>query len=129
MSLNKQALIIGADPDIGNELRSVLERLDFQVTIVDDPSQVSESMNNGGYEVACISVALADGGWRRTLRALRESDACGPVILMLRSPDEQEIRHALNTGTYVAIDRPISEDQLTGLMKLHDDGLFVGLRG
>jgi two-component system phosphate regulon response regulator OmpR len=129
MPETKQALIVGEDQDIAMELTSLLGGLGFDVTTLHDPAQVTQTLESRRYEVALMSRALPEMSWRNTLQTLRSASRDTTFVMITRSADEQDIRSALSAGAYVAVARPLSQEQLSHLISPKRNGLFLLLRG
>ena len=128
MSRKRQALIVEDDPEVTLELESLLDNLGFEVTKVRESDAIADTLGNHVFEVALLNATLPDMSWRRTLRAVKTASRTTTVLMMARNAEEEDIRVALNAGAYVALDRPLSKQQLTNLISPQYDGLFVSLR-
>ena len=128
MSRKRQALIVEDDPEVTLELESLLDNLGFEVTKVREPDAIADTLGNHVFEVALINATLPDMNWRRTLRAVKAASRTTTVLMVTRNAEQEDIRVALNAGAYVALDRPLSKQQLTNLISPQYDGLFVALR-
>ena len=129
MRRTKKALIVEEDQVFAAELRSLLNSLGFTVTMLRDPGQVAETLGSRQYEVALVNIAFPKMNWRGTLRTLKHASRTTSVITLARSADEDDMRLALHAGTYMVMDRPLTPEQLTDLISVSNDGLFVVLRG
>ena len=129
MAHMKQALIVEKDLQLATELKSLLRWLDFKVTTLRDAEDLADTLGNRRYEVALVNVPLPDMTWRMTLRAIKSASRTTTVIMMTRSAGEEDVRLALNSGSYIVLDRPLTQDQFTNLISASSDGLFVVLRG
>ena len=129
MPRKRQALIVEDDADLTSEFESLLARLGFEVTRIQEPDRVEETIGNHVYEVALLNATLPDLSWRRTLRAVKNASLTTTVIMITRHAGEEDVRVALNAGAYAALERPLSQQQLTSLISPQCDGLFVALRG
>ena len=129
MPRKRQALILEDDADLTSELESLLERLGFEVTRIQEPDRVEETIGNHLYDVALLNATLPDLSWRRTLRAVKNASRTTTAIMITRHAGEEDIRLALNAGAYAAVERPLSKQKLSNLIAPECDGLFVALRG
>ena len=129
MAQTKQALIVERDLQLATELKSLFRWLDYKVTTLQDAADVADTLGNRRYEVALVNVPLPEMTWRMTLRAMKNASRTTTVIMMTSSADEEDIRFALNSGAYIVLDRPLTQDQFTNLISPSSDGLFVVLRG
>ena len=129
MPRKRQALIVEDDADVTSELEALLDHLGFEVTRIQEPHRVEETIGNHVYEVALLNATLPDSSWRRTLRTVKNASRTTTVIMITRHADEEDIRVALNAGAYAAVERPLSQRQLMSLISPQCDGLFVALRG
>ena len=129
MPRKRQALILEDDAVLTSELESLLHRLGFEVTRIQEPDRVEETVGNHLYEVALLNATLPDSSWRRTLRAVKNASRTTTVIMITRHAGEEDIRVALNAGAYAAVERPLSQQKLRSLISPQFDGLFVALRG
>ena len=129
MPRKRRALIVEDDADVTSELESLLNGLGFEVTRIQEPDRVEETIGNHIYEVALLNATLPDLSWRRTLRAVKNASRTTTVIVITRHAGEEDIRVALNAGAYAAVDRPLSQQQLTSLISPQCDGMLVALRG
>ena len=129
MPRKRQALILENDADVTSELESLLDRLGFEVTRIQEPDRVEETIGNHVYEVALLNATLPDLSWRRTLRAVKNASRTTTIIMITRHAADEDIRVALNAGAYAAVERPLSQQQLKSLISPQCDGLFVALRG
>lgn len=128
MPRTKQALIIDDDQDVTGELKSLLNGLGYKVTTLQNASAITDAIGTRQYEVALVNMRLPDANWRRTFRAVKTASKTTTVIMMARSPDEDDVRYALNAGSYIVLNRPLSRDQLNCIISPRNDGLFVVLR-
>lgn len=128
MPRTKQALIIDDDQDVTGELKSLLNGLGYKVTTLQNASAITDAIGTRQYEVALVNMRLPDANWRRTFRAVKTASKTTTVIMMARSPDEDDVRYALNAGSYIVLNRPLSRDQLNSIISPRNDGLFVVLR-
>ena len=129
MPRKRRALIVEDDADVTSELEALLNGLGFEVTRIQEPDRVEETIGNHLYEVALLNATLPDLSWRRTLRAVKNASRTTTVIVITRHAGEEDIRVALNAGAYAAVDRPLSQQQLTSLISPQCDGMLVALRG
>ncbi len=131
MPRKRQALIVedSADGDVTSELELLLARLGFEVTRIQELDRVEEAIGNHLYEVALLNATLPDLSWRRSLRVIKNAARTTTVIMITRHAGEEDIRVARNAGAYAAVQRPLSQQQLTSLISPQCDGLFVALRG
>ena len=129
MARMKHALIVERDLQLATELKSLLRWLDFKVTTLRDAADLAETLGNRRYEVALVNVPLPEMTWRMTLRAIKNASRTTTVIMMTRSANQEDVRLALNSGSYIVLDRPLTQDQFTNLISASSDGLFVVLRG
>lgn len=129
MPRKRRALIVEDDADVTSELEALLNGLGFEVTRIQEPDRVEETIGNHIYEVALLNATLPDLSWRRTLRAVKNASRTTTVIVITRHAGEEDIRVALNAGAYAAVDRPLSQQQLTSLISPQCDGMLVALRG
>ena len=129
MPRKRQALIVEDDADVTSELETLLDRLGFEVTRIQDLDRVEETIGNHVYEVALLNATLPDLSWRRTFRAVKNASRTTTVIMITRHAREEDIRVALNAGAYAAVERPLDPRKLTTLISPQCDGLFVALRG
>ena len=127
MPHKKQALIAEEDHDLAAELCSLLDSIGFSVTAIDDPEKIAETLGNHIFEVALINVRLPGLSWRSTLRTIKNASRTTTVIMMTKAFLD-DVRLALNSGSYVVLDRPLTHDQLAKLLSPQYDGLFVALR-
>lgn len=124
----RQALIVENLVDVASELRSLLEQMGFKVTVLDDPQQVADTLAGRDYEVALMNMTLPDMNWRKTIMTIKSTAKTTTVIAIKQSPDEDDVRLALNAGAYIVLYRPLTPAQLTSLLTPSNDGLFVALR-
>ncbi len=110
------------------ELESLLDNLGYEVTKVRAPDSVADTLGNHVYDVAVLNTTLPDMSWRRTLREVKTASRTTTVLMVTRNAAEEDIRVALNAGAYVALERPLNQQQLTNLISPQYDGLFVALR-
>jgi DNA-binding response OmpR family regulator len=130
MSWNtKQALIVEDDKDVTEELKSLLGSIGFKVTTLEDPLKVAEALGTHQYEVALLNKRLPQMSWRSTFSTVKSASRSTTIIMISHSADEEDIRTALSAGSYVVLNRPVSEQQLTHLLSPKNDGMFVALRG
>ncbi len=129
MPRKRQALIVEDDADVTSELETLLDRLGFEVTRIRESDRVQEAIGNHVYEVALLNATLPDLSWRRTWRAVKTASQTTTVIMITKHAGEEDVRVALNAGAYAAVERPLSQRQLTSLISPECDGLFVALRG
>ena len=129
MPRKRRALIVEDDADVTSELEALLNGLGFEVTRIQEPDRVEETIGNHIYEVALLNATLPDLSWRRTLRAVKNASRTTTVIVITRHAGEEDIRVARNAGAYAAVDRPLSQQQLTSLISPQCDGMLVALRG
>ena len=129
MPRRKKALIVEEDRDVAAELSSLLDCLGFTVTALQDPTLAAETLRTRLYDVALMNMTPPETTWPRTLRTVKDASRRTTVVVMRRSADEEEIRLALNAGAYIALERPLTRQQLASLISPQWDGLFVALRG
>ena len=129
MSITKQALIVDDNQEIAVELEMLLSGIGFKVTTIDDPALVEQTLGGRQYELALMNMSLPDMTWKRTLTTIKSTARTTTIIMIRRDVNEDDIRLALNSGTYVALDRPITSEQLTQLISPNNDGMMIALRG
>ena len=117
MPRKRQALILEDDAVLTSELESLLERLGFDVTRIQEPDCVEETIGNHVYEVALLNATLPDLSWRRTLRVVKNASRTTTVIMITRHAGEEDIRVALNAGAYAAVERPLSQQSSRALSR------------
>ena len=121
----KQALIVKGDGDVAEELRTLLADIGFDVTTLEEPAELTARLQAGRCEVALLDAKLPDAEWRRTLRISKNASPTTTVIVLAQSATEQDVRSALRAGRYAVLRRPLTQEQITGLVSPSNDGLFL----
>lgn len=124
----KQALIVTDDRALQQELSTVLKGIGYKVTATRDTSKSQEALGNRQYEVAFIGAPLPELSWRSTVTTLKSKSRTTRLVMVTRQIDEAEMRSALTAGTYIVIDRPVSEAKVSDILSLPGDGQLVVLR-
>ncbi len=128
MPQTKHALIVENDQNMAGELTDLLKGIGFRVTILEDPSEAPGALESHEYEVALMNMQLPDQSWQNTLNMVREASRSTTIIVIARAPEENDVRTALNAGSYAVLERPLTKDQLTSLIAPKNSGMFVSLR-
>jgi DNA-binding response OmpR family regulator len=128
MPQTKHALIVENDQNMAGELTDLLKGIGFRVTILEDPSEAPGALESHEYEVALMNMQLPDQSWQNTLKMVREASRSTTIIMIARAPEENDVRTALNAGSYAVLERPLTKDQLTSLIAPKNSGMFVSLR-
>ena len=128
MPQTKHALVVENDQDMAGELTELLKKIGFRVTLLEDPSQAPGALESHEYEVALMNMQLPDQSWQKTLSLVRNASKSTTIIMMARAPEENDVRNALNAGSYAVLERPLTRDQLTSLIAPKNSGMFVALR-
>ena len=129
MVQTKQALIVDGDHDTAVELKELLDSMGFEVTTLEDPNQVTETLGTNRFEVALMNMTFPDMTWRKTFRVVKSAAHDTTVIMMARSVGEDDVRNALTAGAYAVLERPLSQEQMNHVISPRNDGMFVLLRG
>ena len=124
----RQALLVEDREAVATELESLLSKLGFKVTTIQEPESVAQILESREYEVALMNMTLPGMNWRRTMLTVKSAARTTTIIAVKESPDEDDMRLALNAGSYVALERPLRQDQLANLIAPENDGIFVALR-
>ena len=124
----KQALIVEDNRDMAAELESLLMEMGFKVTTIQEPEKVAPTLEGRDYEVALMNMTLPGMNWRRTISTIKNTARTTTIIAVKQSPNEDDVRLALNAGAYAVVDRPLTEKQLTNLLSPQNDGMFIALR-
>ena len=128
MPQTKHALLVENDQDMADELTDLLKGIGFRVTILEDPTEALGALESHEYEVALINMQLPEQSWQNTLNMVREASRSTIIIMIARAPGENDVRTALNAGSYAVLERPLTKDQLTSLIVPKNSGMFVALR-
>ena len=128
MPQTKHALLVENDQDMAGELSGLLKGIGFKVTILEDPSEAPGALESHEYEVALMNMQLPDQSWQKTLSLVRDASKSTTIIIIARAPEENDVRTALNAGSYAVLERPITREQLTSLIVPKNSGMFVALR-
>ncbi len=128
MPQTKHALLVENDQDMADELTDLLKGIGFRVTILEDPTEALGALESHEYEVALINMQLPEKSWQNTLNLVREASRSTIIIMIARAPGENDVRTALNAGSYAVLERPLTKDQLTSLIAPKNSGMFVALR-
>lgn len=128
MPQTKHALLVENDQDMADELTDLLKGIGFRVTILEDPTEALGALESHEYEVALINMQLPEQSWQNTLNMVREASRSTIIIMIARAPGENDVRTALNAGSYAVLERPLTKDQLTSLIAPKNSGMFVALR-
>ena len=128
MPQTKHALLVENDQDMADELTDLLKGIGFRVTILEDPTEALGALESHEYEVALMNMQLPEQSWQKTLNMVREASRSTIIIMIARAPAENDVRTALNAGSYAVLERPLTKDQLTSLIAPKNSGMFVALR-
>ncbi len=128
MPQTKHALLVENDQDMADELTDLLKGIGFRVTILEDPTEALGALESHEYEVALMNMQLPEQSWQNTLNMVREASRSTIIIMIARAPGENDVRTALNAGSYAVLERPLTKDQLTSLIAPKNSGMFVALR-
>ncbi len=109
-------------------MSAILEGIGYDVTVIDNVWQTQETLGSRQYEVAVMGESLPNLNWQNTLKTIKQSSRTTRVLMTTRQAPEGDLRSALNAGAYVVLDRPVSQDQISDILGLQKDGLFVVLR-
>ena len=85
-------------------------------------------MESHEYEVALMNMQLPEQSWQKTLSLVREASKSTTIIMIAKAPEENDVRTALNAGSYAVLKRPLTQDQMTSLIAPKNSGMFVALR-
>ena len=128
MPQTKHALLVEDDQNMAVELSDLLKRIGFRVTVLEEPTEALGALESHEYEVALMNMQLPDQSWQDTLKAVRNASKSTTIIMIARAPEENDVRTALNAGSYAVLERPLSQDQLSNLIAPKNSGMFVALR-
>ena len=128
MADTRQDLLVTGDDVLRDEMSAILEGIGYDVTVIDNVWQTQETLGSRQYEVAVMGESLPNLNWQNTLKTIKQSSRTTRVLMMTRQAPEEDLRSALNAGAYVVLDRPVSQDQVSDILGLQKDGLFVVLR-
>ena len=128
MPQTKHALLVEDDQNMAVELSDLLKRIGFRVTVLEEPTEALGALESHEYEVALMNMQLPDQSWQDTLKTVRYASKSTTIIMIARAPEENDVRTALNAGSYAVLERPLSQDQLSNLIAPKNSGMFVALR-
>ena len=128
MPQTKHALLVENDENMAGELTELLKKIGFRVTVLENPSEAPGALESHEYEVALMNMQLPDQSWQNTLNLVRNASKSTTIIMIARAPEEDDVRTALNAGSYAVLERPLTQDQLTSLIAPKNSGMFVSLR-
>ena len=128
MPQTKHALIVENDENMAGELTELLKKIGFKVTLMENPSEALGALESHEYEVALMNMQLPDQSWQNTLSSVRKASKSTTIIMIAKAPEENDVRTALNAGSYAVLDRPLTQDQLSSLIAPKNSGMFVALR-
>jgi DNA-binding response OmpR family regulator len=124
----KQALIVEDNQDMAAELESLLTEIGFKVTTIQEPEKVAPTLECREYEIALMNMTLPGMNWRKTFTTIKNTARTTTILSIKQTPDEDDIRLALNAGSYAVFARPLTSKQLTNLLQPRNDGMFIALR-
>jgi DNA-binding NtrC family response regulator len=128
MADTRQDLLVTGDDVLRDEMSAILEGIGYDVTVIDNVWQTQETLGSRHHEVAVMGESLPNLNWQNTLKTIKQSSRTTRVLMTTRQAPEGDLRSALNAGAYVVLDRPVSQDQISDILGLQKDGLFVVLR-
>ena len=128
MPQTKHALLVENDQNMAGELTDLLKGIGFRVTLLEEPTEALGALESHEYEVALMNMQLPDQSWQNTLSLVRKASKSTTIIMIARAPEENDVRTALNAGSYAVLARPITREQLTSLIAPKNSGMFVALR-
>ncbi len=128
MPQTKHALLVENDQNMAGELSDLLKGIGFRVTLLEEPTEALGALESHEYEVALMNMQLPDQSWQNTLKMVRDASKSTTIIMIARAPEENDVRTALNAGSYAVLERPLTQDQLTSLIAPKNSGMFVALR-
>ena len=113
---------------MASEMTELLKGIGFKVTRLENPTDALGALESHEYEVALMNMQLPDQSWQNTLNLVRHASKSTTIIIIARAPEEDDVRTALNAGSYAVLERPLTRDQLTSLIAPKNSGMFVALR-
>ena len=84
----RQALLVEDREAVATELESLLSKLGFKVTTIQEPESVAQILESREYEVALMNMTLPGMNWRRTMLTVKSAARTTTIIAVKESPDE-----------------------------------------
>jgi len=120
------ALIIDPVSERGADLRRILEFLEYEVVVVNDPGAWSTAFSTtNAIEVALMAPSRGDDGLLEAYRALREHDPHLPIIYLRDPAADSAAGRAIDADTIATISLPVRQSDLQYALQqalVHGDG-------
>ena len=110
---NPAALIIEDEAPVGETLRSLLERLGYEATVVSSATDALASWAARSWALVLLDLSLPDGNGRDVLARVRETGRGTPVIVVSGTTDLRTICSLLRAGADDYLCKPFEVEELS----------------
>ncbi len=122
------ALIMDPNPERGDNLRRILEFLEYEATVVVDPGDWKSAFAQGhGVEVVLLAPCTGDDGLLEAYRAIKVHDARLPIIYLRDPHTDSAAGREIDADTIATISLPVRHPELQ--YALHQALIHSGDRG
>ena len=125
----KEALIVGDAPIEEPEIEALLQKLGYRMVKLDVAGELGPHFTEKRYQLAVLNRALPGMSLHESIREIKSIAPDTAVMTLSQTATQEDIRDAVSAGSYVVLDRPLSEESLAVLISRSSEGLFLVLRG
>ena len=119
-------LIMDPDAERGDDLRRILEFLEYEVALVDDPGEWHDAFaSERPVEVVLMAPCRGDDGLLEAYRAIREHDSRLPIIYLRDPGSDSAAGREIDADTIATISLPVRQSDLQYALQqalIHGDG-------
>jgi CheY-like chemotaxis protein len=106
--------VLVADDSLGNQVqtRILLNKLGFEVTLVDNGRQAINAIGNAQYDLIVMDILMLVKEGREVVQLLRSQSIYTPIIALTAEAIPQDRDKCMETGCHDFLSKPITSSEL-----------------
>ncbi len=108
----KRIVILDDEENIGRSLRLILEHEGYAVSVFRNVTDFRAGITGARADAFLLDVRLPDGSGIEELRALKQNDVPGPVIMISGHATIADAVEATRAGAYDFLEKPLGRDKV-----------------
>jgi DNA-binding NtrC family response regulator len=124
----RSALLVGAGPRWNDDLYPILQQMRFDVVSLESISDVRSALRGEEFQLIVVCGPFEGMSLVSTLDIAKSLAPDAQVVVLGEHMTERDLRDALISGCFAAVDRPLGYKDLSAILSSADDGMLVYVR-
>ncbi len=127
-TVTRTALLIAANPRWNDDLYPVLQEMGFDVVSLGSFTDLRDALRAERFELLVLCSPFKNMTPVNSLDIAKSLAPESRVIVLTEDMTERDLRDALISGSFAAVNRPLGYQDLSALLLSADEGLLVHVR-